>query len=221
MGRAEDNKRDKLERILPAGRELLRTRGFAGTSMDDVAARAGVSKGAVYFHVGSKAALLNRVFQVDMGTWIEQSFAAPPEGDVLEDLVRCYAGLLRAMCAHPELTRVYMSQVAFAQDEHERADETVELLLARTGAIIDRAKQRNEIEADVATDRLASNLFARTSSSNSAGSEERTASPTTSRDGSATCSQRKLVPLLQPGPTRDTARRSARQSRRRPVANAG
>ena len=217
MGRAEDNKREKYERILAAARELFQTRGYEATSVDAIAARAGVGKGTVFFHARSKAALLNRVFQVDMGTWIEQSFAAPPEGDVLEDLVRCYAGLLRAMCAHPELTRVYMSQVAFAQDEHERADDTVELLLARTGAIIDRAKQRNEIEADVATDRLASNLFALyfVQQLRWLGTTRGEHDDPAARLRSVFAVQ--LVGLLCAGPARTTARRSARSPRRRAV----
>jgi AcrR family transcriptional regulator len=44
-----------------AARKLFGTRGFAATSIDEIAARAGVAKGAVYHHYASKEALFERV----------------------------------------------------------------------------------------------------------------------------------------------------------------
>ena len=215
MGRAEDNKRDKRHRILTAARDLFRTQGYDATSMDAIAARAGVSKGSVFFHARSKAALLNQVFQIDMSTWIEEAFDAPPLPDLLEDLTNRYAALLQAMCAHPELTRVYMTQVAFADDEHERATDAMQLLSARTVALIDLAKSRGQLDPDAATDKLAYNLFALyfIQQLRWLGGAHRITDDAEGwlRDVFAV----QLVPLLQPGPTRDTARRSARQPGRR------
>src|SRR5262245_32760971 len=45
MGKAEDNKRDKYERILAAARELFRTNGYDGTTHGRGGASARVSKG--------------------------------------------------------------------------------------------------------------------------------------------------------------------------------
>ena len=222
MGRAEDNKRDKRDRILTAARELFRTQGYDGTSMDAIAARAGVSKGSVFFHARSKAALLNQVFQIDMSTWIEEAFDAPPLPDLLEDLTNRYAALLQAMCAHPELTRVYMTQVAFADDEHERATDAMQLLL-RPYRRPPRPRQAAAASSspDAATDKLAYNLFALyfVQQLRWLGGAHRITDDVEGwlRDVFAV----QLVPLLQPGPTRDTARRSARQARRQPVADAG
>ena len=44
-------------RILAASMELFATRGYEGTSISQIAARAGISRGAVFWHFGSKAAL--------------------------------------------------------------------------------------------------------------------------------------------------------------------
>lgn len=159
VGRAEDNKRDKLDRILRAGRELLGRHGFAGTNMDEVAARAGVSKGAVYFHVGSKAGLLNRIFEDDFTRWIGEAFADPPEAAVLEQLVTVYSRLLTLMCSQPELTRVFMAD-AGSGDEHGRATAAMQDLLGRTGRLLDAAKERGELDPAVRTDQLAYNLWA-------------------------------------------------------------
>lgn len=45
------------ERILRAAKELFLARGFAGTSVDEVCARAGVTKGSVYYFFKSKEGL--------------------------------------------------------------------------------------------------------------------------------------------------------------------
>jgi TetR/AcrR family transcriptional regulator, transcriptional repressor for nem operon len=44
-------------RILTAAMDLIRRRGFAGTSVDDLCAAAGVTKGAFFHHFASKEAL--------------------------------------------------------------------------------------------------------------------------------------------------------------------
>jgi AcrR family transcriptional regulator len=49
--------------IISAARELFTASGFAATSIDDIARRAGVAKGAVYHHFKSKEQIFQRVFE--------------------------------------------------------------------------------------------------------------------------------------------------------------
>jgi AcrR family transcriptional regulator len=55
------SRQDRAERtrnaILDAAAEAFEARGFAGTSLSDILARAGVTKGALYFHFASKEEL--------------------------------------------------------------------------------------------------------------------------------------------------------------------
>ncbi|ACQ82122.1 transcriptional regulator, TetR family [Beutenbergia cavernae DSM 12333] len=53
----------KRHQILVAAREVFLDRGFAGASMDEVAARAGASKVTVYAHVRDKRSLFEAVVQ--------------------------------------------------------------------------------------------------------------------------------------------------------------
>jgi AcrR family transcriptional regulator len=46
-----------------AARELFAKRGFTATTIDDIAKRAGVAKGAVYHHFGSKDEIFERVLE--------------------------------------------------------------------------------------------------------------------------------------------------------------
>ncbi|HZN15778.1 MAG TPA: helix-turn-helix domain-containing protein, partial [Acidimicrobiales bacterium] len=47
--------------LLAAARELFAENGFAATGRDDIAERAGVTRGALYHHYDSKEALLRAV----------------------------------------------------------------------------------------------------------------------------------------------------------------
>jgi len=49
--------------LLQAARELFGERGFAATATEDVVARAGVTKGALYHHFGGKEHLFRAVFE--------------------------------------------------------------------------------------------------------------------------------------------------------------
>jgi AcrR family transcriptional regulator len=49
--------------LLSAARELFGESGYAATSIEEVAARAGVTKGAVYHHFGGKATLFQEVYE--------------------------------------------------------------------------------------------------------------------------------------------------------------
>ena len=51
----------KRARILDAGTELFYERGYANTTLDDVARRLGVTKPFIYSHVGSKSVLLGEI----------------------------------------------------------------------------------------------------------------------------------------------------------------
>ena len=61
MARQAERSEATTKAIEAAARKLFATRGFAATSIDDVAARAGVAKGAVYHHFASKEAIFERV----------------------------------------------------------------------------------------------------------------------------------------------------------------
>lgn len=55
--------------VLISAAELLSTKGYRNTSMQDVADRVGMTKGAVYFHFRTKEALAVAVVQHHYGQW--------------------------------------------------------------------------------------------------------------------------------------------------------
>lgn len=63
MIRQLDRSAATIADILAAARKLFASGGFDATSIDDVAAKAGVAKGAVYHHFASKEEIFTRVLE--------------------------------------------------------------------------------------------------------------------------------------------------------------
>lgn len=97
--RAEQTRRTLLE----AAASLFDERGYAGTSISDIAARSGHTSGAIYFHYASKEKLALAVVEGHFATWpplIEQyantASDAATGTPALERLVRLSFAVARA-----------------------------------------------------------------------------------------------------------------------------
>ena len=62
MAKQAERRAATIEAILKAARRLFGERGFAATTIDDIAAAARVAKGAVYHHFPTKEAVFEAVF---------------------------------------------------------------------------------------------------------------------------------------------------------------
>jgi AcrR family transcriptional regulator len=88
MAKQAERRAATTEAILKAGRRLFGERGFATTTMDDIAEAAQVAKGAVYHHFATKEAVFEAVFDAvsrDLVADIERTTRS--ERDVLTAMV--------------------------------------------------------------------------------------------------------------------------------------
>ena len=76
--------------LLAAALDLFVEKGFAATRLDDIAARAGVSKGTLYLYFDSKAALLKAVVEDGMVPVIDQG----------EDIISNFSGTATLLLRH-------------------------------------------------------------------------------------------------------------------------
>ena len=76
--------------IAAAALELFVERGFAATRLDDVAARAGVSKGTVYLYFDSKETLFKAAIEAAMTPAVEAAEALANEERPAAELLRCF-----------------------------------------------------------------------------------------------------------------------------------
>jgi AcrR family transcriptional regulator len=63
--------KERREQLLDVGRQLFAERGFDGTSVEEIAARAGVSKPVVYEHFGGKEGLYAVVVDREVGQLLD------------------------------------------------------------------------------------------------------------------------------------------------------
>ena len=87
---------DTREKILAAALEVFSSKGFHGTTVDEIAELAGLGKGTVYRHFQSKKGLFSELIRLKVAE-LEQtvSGAIDPKGDVLEiieNYLRIYFG---------------------------------------------------------------------------------------------------------------------------------
>ena len=129
-------------RLLDAAGAVVRRDGPQALTLDAVAGEAGVSKGGLLYHYGTKQELIEALvarwlaeFQRDMDA-ADPHFvrgyvlASDPAGEVADEL-----GLLAALVADPAVLRTVRERYAIWQDRVEReGSDPVDATVARLGA---------------------------------------------------------------------------------------
>jgi AcrR family transcriptional regulator len=97
----KEHKEQARQRLVAGGARLAKKRGFAAAGVDDLAAAAGVTSGAVYKHFGGKSELLAAIIKAELAR-SAALFAAVQGGDSehLDKALTRY--LSREHVEHPE-----------------------------------------------------------------------------------------------------------------------
>lgn len=116
---------ESLERVLQAGFELLRERGFEGFTLQEVSQRANVSIGSIYARVPSREALIQAVYERAM-LWTEEQAepleqAAHRPGTTREQVEAIATEAASQVLTHGDVLRVFMRQAPLDPWIMERA----------------------------------------------------------------------------------------------------
>jgi len=100
--------------ILEAALAVFAERGYAATRMDDIAARAGVTKGTIYLYFDSKDAVFRSLVQESIGSTLEtlKLGAERFDGSSAELLTMILRGIGRFIC---ESDRVVLPKIIIAE----------------------------------------------------------------------------------------------------------
>jgi AcrR family transcriptional regulator len=130
--RRHRSSRASRERILEAATEIFAQRGYAGAGVDQLAARSGIAKTAIYYHFGNKAGLLTAALERASTTWIEGiAHASGQGGDWPSRLDRGLAGM-RAMIEEKPWSFKLMQILALeVAEEKPEIRETLQSTLRR------------------------------------------------------------------------------------------
>ncbi|MFI6480769.1 TetR/AcrR family transcriptional regulator [Nonomuraea sp. NPDC050663] len=94
--------------LVRAARALFGAAGYAATSIDAVAAAAGVTKGAAYHHFGGKAPLLRAAFEAELGEVSAQLLGIAASGADQGSALRLGARTFLQHCLDPGFARIVM-----------------------------------------------------------------------------------------------------------------
>ena len=101
--------RERREQLLDIGRRLFAERGFEGTSIEEIAAQAGVSKPVVYEHFGGKEGLYAVVVDREVGRFQLLLAQADVGGDARTRIERLVTTWLQFAERDPDGLRILLS----------------------------------------------------------------------------------------------------------------
>ncbi len=111
--------------LLAAARGLFAEKGFAATGRDEIAERAGVTRGALYHHFASKTDLAATVVEQLEGELVGLVVAAAREGSGVRDQLRRGCRAYMDACADPTMARILADAPAVLGIEACRALDAV------------------------------------------------------------------------------------------------
>ncbi|PWU49806.1 TetR family transcriptional regulator [Micromonospora globispora] len=148
---------DTRQRLFVAAVELIAEQGFSATSVDDIAARAGVAKGTVYYNFESKTVLFEELLRHGIGLLtadFRAAVAGLPPREALAALVRTELEYIRRYRAFAQLL---LSEMWRTNREWQ---QTLRLLRGEAIEVI-----AETVRAGVASGDLPADLDVRTASS--------------------------------------------------------
>jgi AcrR family transcriptional regulator len=151
------------DRILEAASRLFADPGFAKTSVDEIAAAAGVSKGLVYDHYDSKEDLLAAVFWRLVEQWDEETVRGADfdEADIPASLGRVIAASIRAVRRNKLLQRILTQDVrSLLPSERDNAIAFVVRYCERLEPVLAHGVRVGQLRADLDTRHTAEIIWA-------------------------------------------------------------
>lgn len=147
-GSAEAPVSDTRQRIIASAATVFARKGYHGASLDLVAADAGLTKGAVYWHFQSKAdlflALLDARFQRDMSEMAVKVDAAHNEADPFDSMKLVLQQLADKIESDSDWPRLFLEFLGHARDEavHQRIGAIYRRSYTWSQALLDDLRQR-------------------------------------------------------------------------------
>src|SRR5689334_7370565 len=144
--RSEDRPRE----ICAAALEIFAEKGFAAAKLDDIARRAGVSKGTLYLYFKDKAELFQAVVRDAVAPNIQTVAAAAnlhdaPFADVVRQMLATFAQVAERKPIGAVAKMVIGESNNFPELARVWHDEVASRAIATIAGLIERAQERGEV----------------------------------------------------------------------------
>ena len=97
--------------ILDAAREVFSVHGFRGSTVDQIAAKAGMSKPNLLYYFRRKQDIYAAVLESTLDEWLAPLEALDPGGDPIEELRRYISVKLALSADKPEASRLFANEI--------------------------------------------------------------------------------------------------------------
>ncbi len=145
MARRSPKQIDSKQRILDAALALFGERGFRDVTIDDIAAQAELTKGAVYYYFTDKNDL-GRDLEHELGEQLkaEALAAFDPNRDTVTNLKRCFDAYVAAVQRMPE-TRLFIRDCWSIPELNAAGDQDRQGSAAQIRAVLENGIERGDI----------------------------------------------------------------------------
>lgn len=134
--RGQSARRERREQILAAARETFARRGYARTTVDDIALIAGVARGTFYLYFDDKRDAFEELvdsFAAQIGNAIVRIQTDDPKRDVASQVLENIRSILGVCLAERSMTKILFTDAVGVDPEFERKlttfyDSVVQLL---------------------------------------------------------------------------------------------
>ena len=145
--RADPNKTRQL--ILESALRCFARKGYLRTSMDDIVAESGLSKGTLYWHFKSKSDLFNNLFDLLMGDLVESflQYQLPEDAPASERLRQLSLMFGTAIAADDRITEMpinLMAEVWQVEEFTVRYQEMLDQFAGQIASIIESGIEAGE-----------------------------------------------------------------------------
>jgi len=147
LGRREQNKLDKAERIRAAASSLFETHGYGPATLRQIARRAHVGLGTLFNYAADKRDLIFLIFNEELGELTASALSAPRSGGLIGQLMAIYRRHYDYFGARPELSRILLQELTFYSSgkQSEAFLQTRRTLISGIGTIVADAQRSGEI----------------------------------------------------------------------------
>lgn len=143
-------KADRPDEIVAAAIEVFSEKGFAAARLDDIAARAGVSKGALYLYFATKEDIFRAVIEQGVAPnlgLVQAAIAA--NGQSFPDLLRAFTAIISNLAASSPVGGIIKMVIGESRNFPELArtwhDSLISPALGAMTAAIAQAQARGEL----------------------------------------------------------------------------
>jgi len=141
----------RRRRILDAATQRFASHGFAKSSMDEIAAAAGVSKGLIYDHYPSKEDLLDAVWEELVERWTAATLRTKlADGDIAVSIGAALRASIAFVESDPLLHRILAQDPgSLVPDGREGIAAFARLYRSMLEPVLARGKRRGELRRDL------------------------------------------------------------------------